>query len=74
MSECPENQYESVCRHEFDRLHTKLDKLDEALRGNGKPGHEQRISNLEARHKFMGRLFWLCLGALIAAVAGWMFR
>ena len=74
MTECTENQYENVCRHEFDRMHTKLDKLDEALRGNGKPGHEQRISNLEAGHRFVGRLFWLSVGAVIAGTVGWMFK
>ena len=31
-------QYKTVCKAEFQAMHGKLDKMDEAIRGNGKPG------------------------------------
>jgi hypothetical protein len=35
----PSEQYETVCKGEFASVHTKLDRMDEAIRGNGKPGN-----------------------------------
>ena len=31
-------QYDRVCKGEFGELHAKLDRMDEAIRGNGEPG------------------------------------
>jgi len=42
MSDCG-GQYESVCKGEFASIHTKLDRLDEAIRGNGRPGIQLRL-------------------------------
>ena len=39
MVVCNEStRYERVCKDEFAGLHAKLDRLDEAIRGNGQPG------------------------------------
>ncbi|HPC65337.1 MAG TPA: hypothetical protein P5175_06260 [Anaerohalosphaeraceae bacterium] len=40
---CSNEQYENVCKGEFAELHKKLDGLDEAIRGNGKPGIQVRL-------------------------------
>ena len=44
---CSDNQYEKICKDEFGSVHTKLDKLDEAIRGNGKVGITTRLDRLE---------------------------
>ena len=41
------SQYQSVCKDEFASIHAKLDRLDEALRGNGAPGIQRRLDRLE---------------------------
>ena len=67
----PSEQYEAICRGEFQELHTKLDKLDEAIRGNGKPGIQLRLDRLESAQATRNRLLWLIVGAAITlAVAG----
>ena len=43
---CPSEQYETICKGEFASIHGKLDKLDEAIRGNGKPGIQRRLDRL----------------------------
>ncbi len=40
-------QYETICKGEFGELHAKLDRMDEAIRGNGKPGIQLRLDRLE---------------------------
>jgi hypothetical protein len=30
------DQYDRICKGEFREIHTKLDRLDVAIRGNGK--------------------------------------
>jgi len=35
-------QYEQLCKGEFGELHAKLDRMVEAIRGNGKPGIQFR--------------------------------
>ncbi len=42
------DQYDRVCKGQFDSIHVKLDKLDEAIRGNGKPGIQLRLDRLES--------------------------
>jgi len=61
------DQYDRVCRGEFAAIHVKLDKLDEAVRGNGKPGIQVRLDRLEVDAKRQGRLVWMILGACITA-------
>ena len=70
---CPSDQYEQVCKDEFAELHVKLDKLDEAIRGNGKPGIQLRLDRLENAESRRSRLLWLILGAMVplAATGAW---
>ena len=71
------NQYDRVCKGEFAELNAKLDRLDEAIRGNGKPGLQLRLDRLEQDAHRQGRLIWLLVGAAITlagnALGGWLF-
>ena len=59
-------QYRTVCKNEFQAIHGKLDKLDEAIRGNGKPGIQTRLDRLERFQHFI----WFICGAAITAGVG----
>jgi len=60
-------------RDQFEAIHAKLDRLDEAIRGtpgNGsKPGILVRIDRLEQNAHRQSRLLWLIVGAIITAGA-----
>jgi hypothetical protein len=75
MTPCDE-QYEMICKEEFAEIKSKLDKLDEAIRGNGRPGITVRLDRLEQDAKRQGKLIWLILGAGVTAMAsslvGWI--
>jgi len=66
VSEC--SQFEQ-CQNNFEAIHRKLDRLDEAIRGNGKPGILIRLDRLEQDAKRQAKLIWLILGAVITALA-----
>ena len=68
---CPNSeQYEQVCKGEFASIHKKLDKLDEAIRGNGKPGIQLRLDRLENSEAKRSRLLWLIGGAAATLAVG----
>ncbi len=46
-------------------IRRKLDQLDEAIRGNGKPGIQLRLDRLEAAERTRSRLLWLIAGSTI---------
>ena len=63
---CPNSeQYENVCKGEFASINVKLDKMDEAIRGNGKPGIQLRLDRLESSQAARSRLVWLIAGAAV---------
>jgi len=64
MSGCGE-QFEQVCKPEFEAICTKLDRMDEAIRGNGKPGIQLRLDRLEAADRARGKLIWLIAGSAV---------
>jgi hypothetical protein len=66
LSEC--SQFEH-CTDQFQSIHKKLDRLDEAIRGNGAPGINVRLDRLEQNAKRQQRLIWLILGALVTAAS-----
>ena len=72
---CESGQYDQVCKGEFAELHTKLDRLDEAIRGNGKPGLQRRLDRLEMAEAVRSRLAWLVVGSAVtlAATAVWKY-
>ena len=62
-------QYEDVCKGEFAELHTKLDTIDVALRGNGKPGIQVRLDRLEQERLSRSKVTWFVIGGVIT-IAG----
>jgi type IV secretory pathway component VirB8 len=70
VTEC--SQFEQ-CQNHFESIHRKLDRLDEAIRGNGKPGLQLRLDRLEAAEKSRAKLIWIIVGAAatLAVTAVW---
>lgn len=66
---CKNDQYEKVCKDEFSGLHEKLDKMDEAIRGNGKPGIQTRLDRLEQDKLYRSKVTWFVIGAM-TTIAG----
>jgi hypothetical protein len=64
------DQYERVCKGEFAAIHTKLDRMDEAIRGNGKPGIQLRLDRLEAAEAVRSRLMWIIAGSTVTLALG----
>ena len=68
------DQYDRVCKGEFASVHVKLDKLDEAIRGNGKPGIQLRLDRLEAAEAVRSRLMWIIAGSTVTLALGAMWK
>ena len=64
MSDCSE-QYERVCKAGFAAIHEKLDRLDEAIRGNSRPGIQLRLDRLENAQAVRSRLMWVITGSTV---------
>ena len=62
MDEC--SQFDQ-CQEHFREINRKLDQLDEAIRGNGKPGIQLRLDRLEASERSRSRLLWLIAGSSV---------
>ena len=73
MTEC-ESQYEQVCKDEFASMHTKLDRMDEAIRGNGRPGIAIRLDRLEQDAKRQAKLIWLIGGAAVTLAVSYAWQ
>lgn len=65
---CASDQYNNVCKGEFVEINSKLDRLDVAIRGNGKPGINTRLDRIEQSRVFKDRLLWLLLGAAVVKI------
>ncbi len=63
------SDFRAACEGEFEEIHRKLDRLDDAVRGNGRPGIQLRLDRLEQDAKRQSKLIWLTLGAVITAAA-----
>jgi len=61
-----EKQYGTICKNEFAAIHGKLDRLDEAIRGNGRLGILRRLDRLESTESFRARALWIAFGAFLA--------
>jgi len=57
-------------RLEFDSIHAKLDRMDEAIRGNGKPGIQIRLDRLESAEATRSRLLWIIAGSTVTLALG----
>jgi len=58
-------QYENICKQEFAEIKAKLDRLDEAIRGNGEVGLKTRIDRLERSDLIRSKLLWLITASAI---------
>jgi hypothetical protein len=67
-------QYKQVCKSEFTSIHAKLDKLDEAIRGNGKPGIQLRLDRLETAQANRSRVLWLVIGVAVTLAVGGLWK
>ncbi|MBI1373631.1 MAG: hypothetical protein GC159_12955 [Phycisphaera sp.] len=54
---------------QLEAINRKLDRLDEAIRGNGKPGILIRLDRLEQDAKRQSKLIWLIVGALLTGLS-----
>ena len=62
MNDCEKQQ---DCDKKFDLIFQKLDRIDEAIRGNGKLGIGTRVDRLEQSESTRRRLTWIIVGAVI---------
>lgn len=71
MSETVAGEFRNAVKRRLDAIDAKLDRLDEAIRGNpgngSKPGILVRLDRLEQDAKRQSRLIWLIVGAVITA-------
>lgn len=67
---CCNDQYDRVCKGEFASIHVKLDRMDEAIRGNGKPGIQLRLDRLEAAEAIRSKLLWIIAGSTVTLALG----
>ena len=63
------SEFRAACEREFEEIRVKLDRLDEAIRGNGKPGISLRLDRLEQNVRSYSRLVWLIAGSAVTAFA-----
>ena len=72
---CPTSeQYRTVCKGEFNAIHKKLDRLDVAIRGNGKPGIMLRLDRLEISEATRRRLLWIIAAAVVTLAVAALWR
>ena len=69
MNDADHQEFRAACEREFAQIRAKLDRLDEAIRGNGKPGIVLRLDRIEQDARRLGRLVWLIVGAALTAIA-----
>jgi hypothetical protein len=62
------DRFVSVCKPQFEALFTRVNTLDEAVRGNGKPGLNQRVRDLERCEGLRGKLFWIAVGLAVSVI------
>jgi hypothetical protein len=73
MSNCDSHD-ERIRQHEITELHSKLDKLDEAIRGNGKPGIQLRLDRLESAEAVRSKLLWIIAGSTVTLATGGIWK
>ena len=69
MTEPCNHEQQQHCNQQFDVLFEKLDRIDVAIRGNGKPGITVRLDRLEQNAKRQSRMIWILFGAIATAAA-----
>jgi hypothetical protein len=70
---CPNSkQHKSVYKAEFAEINGKLDRLDEAIRGNpvASGGILLRLDRLESAEAVRSRLLWIIAGSTVMLALG----
>lgn len=57
---------ECNCQREFAAIHVKLDRLDEAIRGNGRVGILLRLDRLESAEVVRSKLLWIITASVLS--------
>lgn len=63
------SEFRAACEREFAEILDKLNRLDEAIRGNGKPGIALRLDRLEQDARRYSMLVWMIIGSAVMAFA-----
>lgn len=58
----------SDCSAEIAKLSDKIDRIDEAIRGNGHPGLKQRIDRLEQIETDRSKVKWMIVTAMFSGI------
>lgn len=69
----PKCMHDEICLKRLKRIETAVESIDEAIRGNDKPGIKQRIASFEQSRKllFAGiASLWVAFLATIGKVLG----
>ena len=61
------NETNHTIERDLASLHKKIDKLDEAVRGNGHPGINTRLDRLEHSERRRTKIIWILIAAAIAS-------
>ena len=63
-----QNLFSENCHDAFKVIFEKLDRLDIAIRGNGKLGILTRLTLLEREFAWRDRLLWMLIGCFATGV------
>lgn len=63
-----ESQMINAIREDITEIKAKVERIDHAVRGNGRPGLTTRVALLESFRNGTTKLVWLVVGSAIAAV------
>lgn len=70
--------YEKHCKEAFEKISKQLEQIDESIRGNGKPGLNARVDNLEKYHaaanKGRSKLLWVIVGAVVTLASRFLWQ
>ena len=55
-------------RADLDALKTRAEEFNRDLNGNGKPGLNQRVRDLERCEGLRGKLFWIAVGLAVSVI------
>ncbi len=57
---------------QFGEIRASIDRLDDSIRGNGKPGLTIRIDRLERSRATHNKAFWAILVAAVGVATSWL--
>lgn len=63
-----ESQSIQALRDDLADIKARIERIDHAVRGNGRPGLNTRVAILERFRDGASRLVWLVIGSAVAAV------